>query len=154
LVEQFEDLPQSVYTAYILAQKADRGNSPGINTSTKLLNACASDFFQTYSNPVFILLDALDEFVNKHEQDRQRDDLLSSLAGLCLEGHVKLLFTTRPQFREQLQEKFNDSVVIEATTDHNDVKKYLDSKLEYSDLPEDLKSSIKCTIAEQAGDIP
>jgi len=153
-VEQFEDLPQSVYTAYTLAQKNNRGSPPNINTSTKLLNTCISEFFQTYSNPVFILLDAFDEFVNKHEQDRQRDDLLSSLAGLCREGHVKLLFTTRPQCREQLQDKFHDSVVIEATTDHNDVKKYLDTELKFSDLSDHLNNSIKSTIAEQAGDIP
>ena len=154
LVEEFEDLPQSVYSAYTLAQKNDRGRSPSLNIATKLLNTCISDFFKTYSNPIFILLDAFDEFMNKREQDRQRDVLLSSLAGLCSEGHVKLLFTTRPQYRGQLQEKFHDSKAIEVKTDQNDVNKYLDLELKSSDLSDDLKKSIKSTIAAQAGDIP
>jgi hypothetical protein len=150
LLEEFDGLPDSVYTAYTTAIREKRG-PPDLLTSTNLFKSCATHFVKTHSSPVLVLLDAFDEFKNKGDENNQRTYLrksLESLATVLGPGKVRFLITTRVQYRDELARQFR-GIRIEVKPDPMDVDKYLDRRLENSSLTDSLKKSIKSKIKEK-----
>jgi hypothetical protein len=145
LLQQCDEIPESIYSAY-----SSQSPAPDFDTLLKLFAASLSAFSSTYSRPVFILLDAFDEFKNETDEGHQRGNFLDAISTVLNSGNVKVFVTARLQNRDELLAKFKRAVVKEVETDHDDVKKYLDRQLEGSRLSPQLQAAIKEKITAEA----
>lgn len=118
-----------------------------------LLECSLQEFAKLSSNPVFILLDAYDEFINQEAQEEQeRKELRSCLVHLCGTSSARILITTRPQHLELLKATFaNSQETSEILGEMGDVKRYLEKRLR--DEPDEriskrMKDKIKTAILD------
>jgi hypothetical protein len=148
LLEQCDEIPESVYSAF-----SSQSGAPDNDTLTRLFAMCLSAFSSMYSKPVFILLDAFDEFKNEKDERYQRKEFLLAISKFLNSGNVKVLVTTRPQNQGQLLTSFTGAVVKEVQTNRRDVEEYLDRQMVDLDLPPRLRDAIKEKITAQAGEL-
>ena len=102
---------------------------------------------------VFICVDALDECLPKH-----LPDLLSSLRDIARESpNTKIFFTGRPHVREDMQRYFTKAVVIPINPNTNDIRSYVEMRLDRDSEPEamssDLRADIVSVIPERISDM-
>jgi len=87
---------------------------------------------------VFICVDALDECLPKH-----LPDLLSSLRDISRESpNTKIFFTGRPHVREDMQRYFTKAVVIPISPNTNDIRSYVEMRLDRDSEPEAMSSDL------------
>ena len=103
--------------------------------------------------PVFICIDALDECLPKN-----LPQLLESLRDILRESPTTRIFLTgRPHVREAIQRNFLGVVEIPISPNTNDVKSYLQMKLDRDEDPEamddGLRSDIVKTILDKVSDM-
>ena len=107
----------------------------------------------TSSSQVFICIDALDEFLPKDLLE-----LIESLKDIARESpKIKIFLTGRPYIRETIQRYFNMVVAISISPNKDDIRDYLDMRLDRDDEPEamtkDLRADIVKIILENMSDM-
>lgn len=122
LIHQLAELPRDIDDEYDKWDKGGRKNRPDGDVVVKLLISCSKKF----SKGVFIILDALDECLERLEEER----LLSHLKKFY-DARVRLFVTTRPHLLQELelQEVFSNAHTIQISARDDDVESYLRSKL-------------------------
>lgn len=148
MVGQLEKIPDAINAEYFKYKTDPHKTMPSGDSYTKLLTACIDDFFKAYFNPVFILVDAYDEFKNAENERKERKVLLSCLRQLCLTDKTRILITTRPQYREELRIALPGQQIIDIEANPADVEKYLNQRIKHEPLSNELKDAIKATITE------
>ena len=98
---------------------------------------------------VFICIDALDEFLPKH-----LPDLLESLGDIVQESpRTRIFLTGRPHVNGSIQRHIPNAVGIPISPNPDDIRSYLNTKLDRDDEPEvmndDLRAEIMTTILEK-----
>ena len=102
---------------------------------------------------VFICIDALDEFLPKH-----LPELLASLRDIFRKcPRTRIFLTGRPHVKENIQRYFSKMVVIPIKPNTDDIRNYLEMRLERDDEPEamdnDLRADIVKIIPEKMSDM-
>ena len=102
---------------------------------------------------VFICLDALDECLPKC-----LPELLESLRDIVHESpSTRIFLTGRPHVREDIQRYFSKAVVIPISPNADDVRNYLEMRLDRDSEPEamnsDLRADIVRVIVEKISDM-
>ena len=102
---------------------------------------------------VFVCLDALDEFLPKH-----LPELLESLRDIVRESpRTRIFLTGRPHVKEAIQRYLTKAVVIPINPNQDDIKNYVEMRLDKDDEPEamnkDLRKDIVTTILEKMSDM-
>jgi len=94
--------------------------------------------------PVYICIDALDECLPKN-----RPELLESLRDIVRESPTTRIFLTgRPHVREAIQKYFPGAVEIPISPNTDDVRNYLQMKLDRDDEPEAMDDSLRADIVK------
>jgi hypothetical protein len=145
VVSQLDTIPEVISAEYVQFKKNPARIMPSQQTFTHLLKSTLEQF----SSPSIFLLDAFDEFRNTTDQEKQRDELCSALAEICESSSVKILITTRPQYRDELKVAFPRSQIAIVKGDLQDVENYLDDQLlPLKRVNNELKVNIKKTILD------
>jgi hypothetical protein len=110
-----------------------------------LLKSSLQEFVRLSSNPVFILFDAYDEFINTKGEERERKELRSLLVNL---SSARIMITTRPQYLVKLQGTFPESQSTEILGDIKDIQRYLEERLRDEEIGEHMKKKIATTILD------
>ena len=102
---------------------------------------------------VFICIDALDECLPKH-----LPELLESLRGVVQESpRTRIFLTGRPHVREDIQKYFSKVVVIPISPNPDDIRNYVEMRLNRDAEPEamsnDLRADIVRVILEKISDM-
>ena len=102
---------------------------------------------------VFICIDALDEFLPKN-----LPELLASLRDIIREcPRTRIFLTGRPHVKENIQRYFTKVVVIPIKPNTDDIRNYLEMRLDRDDEPEvmdnDLRADIVRVIPEKMSDM-
>jgi hypothetical protein len=142
------DIPQEVivqYESYTRERK-----SLSLEDCMSLLLAVSSKFRRT-----FIIIDALDEYLEPRDWDGQGSRSLVSMLQK-LQSYVRLLITSRPQKR--IEEVFKRATRIDVVASSSDIKKYLASRIMNSNfavLVDDLKlrGDVIGKISENSGGV-
>ena len=91
---------------------------------------------------VFICVDALDEFLPKC-----LPDLLESLRDIVRESPTtKIFLTGRPHIREDVQRYFAKAVVIPTSPNPDDIRNYVEMRLDKDSEPEAMTSDLRAEI--------
>ena len=94
--------------------------------------------------PVFICIDALDECLPKNLLE-----LLESLRDIVRESPTTRIFLTgRPHVREAIQRYFPGTVVIPISPNTDDVRNYLQMKLDKDEDPEAMNDGLRADIVK------
>ena len=94
--------------------------------------------------PVFICIDALDECPPKNLLE-----LLESLRDIVRESPTTRIFLTgRPHVREAIQRYFPEAVVIPINPNRDDVRSYLQMKLDRDEDPEAMNDGLRADIVK------
>ena len=103
--------------------------------------------------PVFICIDALDECLPKY-----LPELLRSLKDVVRESpSTRIFFTGRPHVGEEVRRYFTSTVVIPISPNRDDIRNYVEMRLEGDPEPEamtnDLRADIVRVIMEKISDM-
>ena len=91
---------------------------------------------------VFICIDALDEFLPKH-----LPALLESLGEIIREcPRTRIFLTGRPHVKENIQRYFTKAVVIPIKPNTDDIRNYLETRLDMDHEPEAMDNSLRADI--------
>ena len=93
---------------------------------------------------VFICIDALDEYL-----PRDLPVLLESLRGIVRESPLTRIFLTgRPPVREAIQRYFTKAIVIPVNPNQDDIRNYVEMKLDRDDEPEAMDDVLRADIVK------
>ena len=93
---------------------------------------------------VFICIDALDEFLPKSLLE-----LLESLRDIVRDSPgTRVFFTGRPPVKETVQRYFTKAVTILITPNQDDVKNYVEMRLDKDDEPEAMSQDLRADIVK------
>jgi len=144
LLEQLETIPEKVCTVY------SRDNKPGVQTGPAtykdLLTSCISEFSKLHSSRVFVVVDAYDEFENEENERKERGEFRSVLTEIEKIGNSSIFITTRAECSRDLEETFSKPIMVNMEVDIEDIEGYLNSQLEYQDLPPECQEKFKTII--------
>ena len=91
---------------------------------------------------VFICVDALDEYLPKH-----LPGLLESLRDIARESpQMRIFLTGRPHVREDIQRYFPKAVVISIIPNMDDMRNYLEMRLDRDPEPEAMNNDLRADI--------
>ena len=91
---------------------------------------------------VFICIDALDECLPKH-----LPELLESLRDITRESpHTRIFLTGRPHVKEDIQRYFPKAVVMPIDPNMEDIKSYLEMRLDRDPEPEAMNDNLRADI--------
>jgi arginine utilization protein RocB len=106
-LRQLQQIPSEVQNEYKRYKKDPHKITPTREKYQSLLECSLQEFAKLSSNPVFVLMDAYDEFVNPEGfEEQERTELRSSLVKLCGLSSARILITTRPQHVNKLEDTF------------------------------------------------
>jgi hypothetical protein len=149
LLRQLPKLPRDVHNQYSKYKRDPHNVMPGREIYENLLKSAVEEFFNMSSNQVFILVDAYDEFRSTQHEERERKCFRSCLLQLSETNKARILVSTRPQYRDLLQESISESRIAEIRGDLIDVERYIDYRLECFDVQATMKDKIKAAILEE-----
>ena len=93
---------------------------------------------------VFICIDALDQYPPK-----DLSKLLVSLRDIVRESpKTRIFLTGRPHIKETTQRYITEAVVIPISPNTNDIKNFLETRLERDDLPEAMDNDLQADIMQ------
>ena len=93
---------------------------------------------------VFICIDGLDECL-----PRNLPELFESLRDIVRESPTTRIFLTgRPHVEETVQRHFTKAVVIPISPNQNDIKCYVEKRLDRDDQPEAMNRSLRADIVK------
>ena len=140
-MRQFE-LLSPVLLVECLNEK-NKGSKVGGDTLLKLLKTAFSEFHKNSTNPVFILVDAYDEFLNKaNKQQAERRRFREYIKEINEMGRVAILITTRDHLEDELRDSF-ESHIVKMQADGEDIDKFLDKEIDPMNLSDENKAYIK-----------
>jgi hypothetical protein len=148
LLEQFEFLSLALLDKCLAHKK--NGSEVGGKTWLELLKTGVSEFHKVSSNPIFILVDAYDEFLNRDNEDLERRRFREYIGDLNATGKSSILITTRDPLDQELATGF-DSRNVKMQADGEDIDKFLDNEIDALNLQDKRKAQIKDTIKNQSG---
>ena len=142
------DIPGNVREAFHEGKKQIGGRRPRLEDLMRMLKAVVASLPQ-----VFICIDALDEC-----RPKNLPELLESLRDIFQEcSGMRIFLTGRPHVREAIRRYFAKAVVIPISPNPDDIRNYLDMRLDRDDEPEamshDLRADIKRTLLEKMSDM-
>jgi len=146
LLQQFELLSPALLDECL--NEKNKGSKVGGDTLLKLWKMAVSEFYKNSANPIFILVDAYDEFLNKvNKQQAERRRFRGYIKAINETGRAAILITTRDHLEDELRDSF-ESRVIKMQADGDDIDKFLDKKVDPMDLIPDNKAYIKKKIKQ------
>ena len=142
------DIPEHVRQAFQDGKREVGGRRPLLADLMRMLKITIASL-----PPVFICIDALDECLPKNLLE-----LLESLRDIIRESPwTKILLTGRPHVREDIQRYFTGATAIPINPNRDDIRNYLEMRLERDQEPEamnnDLRADIVKTIMEKMSDM-
>jgi len=142
------DIPGDVRDAFHEGEKEIGGRGPRLVDLMKMLKVVVASLSQ-----VFICIDALDEC-----KPKDLPDLLGSLRDLVQESpRTRIFLTGRPHAKEAIQRYFAKAVVIPISPNPDDIRNYLEMRLDRDDEPEveshGLRADIVRIIQEKMSDM-
>ena len=142
------DIPGYVREAFQAAKRNFGGRGPELPDLMRMLKIAIASLPQ-----VFICLDALDEFLPKN-----LPELLKSLRDIVRESpKARLFFTGRPHVTGDIRRYFAKAVVIPISPNGDDIRSYLEMKLDRDTEPDAMNDSLRAdilrTILEKTSDM-
>ena len=142
------DIPSYLREAYQKAKKEFGGRGPQLSDLMGMLRTTIASLPK-----VFICIDALDECPPKY-----LPELLGSLRDIARgSSSTRIFFTGRPHAGEDIQRYFTKAVVIPISPNMDDIRNYLEMRLERDAEPEamndDLRADIIRVILENISDV-
>ena len=142
------DIPENLREAFQEGKKVAGGRRLLLADLMRMLKIVISSLSQ-----VFICLDALDECLPKN-----LPALLESLREIIREcPRTRIFLTGRPHVNENIQRYFTEAVVIPINPNTDDIRNYLEMRLDRDDDPEamdnDLRADIVKIILEKMSDM-
>ena len=117
LLAYFDEIPPELRSLY---DDCIRKNSRlDASDLTRLLLLCSRKF-----STLFAVFDALDECDDGH-----RLEILTFLTLLRKSGH-RILISSRPHLRQQLQDELSDTSTLEISADEQDLRNYIITRLD------------------------
>ena len=131
------DIPEYVREAFQAGKRNFGGRGPELTDLMRMLKVAIASLPQ-----VFLCLDALDEFLPKN-----LPELLGSLRDIVRESpKARLFFTGRPHVTGDIGRYFAKAVVIPIIPNGDDVRSYLEMRLERDTEPEAMNHSLRADI--------
>ena len=131
------DIPDYVREAFQAGKGNFGGRGPELQDLMRMLKIAIASLPQ-----VFICLDALDEFVPKN-----LPELLGWLRDIVRESpKARLFFTGRPHVTGDIRRYFAKAVVIPISPNGDDVRSYLEMRLERDAEPEAMSDGLRADI--------
>ena len=131
------DIPEFVRDEFQAARGNFGGRRPELPDLMRMLKIAIASLPQ-----VFICLDALDECLPKHLQE-----LLGSLRDMVRESpKLRIFLTGRPHVTEDIQRYFAKAVVIPIIPNGDDIRSYLEMRLDRDIEPEAMNDSLRADI--------
>jgi len=142
------DIPEYIREAFQKGQMEFGGGGPRLAHLMRMLRIAVASLPQ-----VFICIDALDECLPKNIPD-----LLVSLRDIVRESpKTRIFLTGRPHVGEDIQRYFSKPVVIPISPSQDDIRDYVEMRLDRDDEPEamneDLRADIMRVIQEKISDM-
>ena len=142
------DIPRDIHEAFQEGKKEFGGRGLRLADLMAMLRTTIASLRQ-----VFICIDALDECLPKH-----LPELLESLRDIIRDSPTTRIFLTgRPHVREDIQRYFAKLVVIPISPDTDDIRNYLEMRLDRDAEPEamnnDLREDIVRIVLERISDM-
>ena len=133
------DIPKEVREAFQKAKKEFGGRGLLLAEMMGMLRIALASLPQ-----VFICIDALDECLPKH-----LPQLLESLRDIVRESpRTRIFLTGRPHVGGAIQRYFIKAVVIPVSPNTDDIKNYLEMKLDRDDEPEAIDNDLRADIVK------
>jgi hypothetical protein len=133
LIRQLKELPLDVDKAFNIWDKRGRKDQLTAAEILQLILAVSKEF----SKGVFLIIDAFDECLEGEEQQK----LIGHFQRLHGSG-IRLLVTTRPHLKDDLEKALPTALFLEISADESDVETHLRSKLRPHKLRPKLKDDI------------
>ena len=131
------DIPDYVREAFQAAKRNFGGRGPELPDLMRMLKITIASLHQ-----VLICLDALDEILPKN-----LPELLGSLRDIVRESpKARLFFTGRPHVTGDIQRYFAKAVVIPISPNGDDIRSYLEMKLDRDTEPDAMNDSLRADI--------
>ena len=122
-----------------IREASQQGRRPLLPDLVRMLRVAIASLSQA-----FICIDALDEFLRK-----DLPELLESLRDIARESpKIRIFLTGRPYIRETIQRYFNKVVVIPISPNQDDVRGYLEMRLDRDDEPEAMNKDLRADIVK------
>ena len=142
------DIPKNVREAFRGGKKEIGGRGPRLADIIGMLRVAIAQLPQ-----IFICIDGLDECLPK-----DLPNLLESLRDIVRESpRTRIFLTGRPHVKEAIQRYLTKAVVIPISPNQDDIKNYMEMRLDKDDEPEamtkDLRADIVRTILEKMSDM-
>jgi len=133
------DIPKEVREAFQKAKKEFGGRGLLLAEMMGMLRIALASLSQ-----VFICIDALDECLPKH-----LPQLLESLRNIVQESpRTRIFLTGRPHVGSAIQRYFTKAVVVPVSPNTDDIRNYIEMKLDRDDEPEAMDSDLRADIVK------
>jgi len=130
-------IPDHLRAAFQKGKKEFGGRGPRLADLMGMLKTVIASLPQ-----VFICLDALDECMPK-----RFPEILESLRDILRESPgTRLFLTGRPHVREDVQRYFPKAVVIPINPNRNDIRSYIEMRLDRDSEPEAMSNDLRADI--------
>jgi len=130
-------IPDHLLAAFQKAKKEFGGRGPRLADLMGMLKIVIASLPQ-----VFICLDALDECMPK-----RFPEILESLRNILQESPgTRLFLTGRPHVRDDVQRYFPKAVVIPINPNRNDIRSYIEMRLDRDSEPEAMSNDLRADI--------
>jgi len=131
------DIPEYLREAFQVAKRNFGGRGPQLPDLMGLLKITIASLLE-----VFICIDALDECLPKH-----LPELLGSLRDIARElPKMRIFLTGRPHIMEDIQRYFSKAVVVPISPNTDDIRSYLEMKLDSDPEPEAMNDGLRADI--------
>jgi len=131
------DIPEDVREAFHEGKKEIGGRGPRLVGLMRMLKVVVASLSR-----VFICIDALDECIQKN-----LPDLLGSLRDIVRESpRTRIFLTGRPHAKEAIQRYFAKAVVIPISPNPDDIRNYLEMRLDRDDEPEAMSDGLRADL--------
>jgi len=142
------DIPENVQEAFQKGKKEIGGRGLRLTDLKRMLGIAIASLPQ-----VFICIDALDECLPKN-----LPELLDSLRDIIRESaRTRIFLSGRPHVKEAIREYFDKAVVLPISPNTEDIRNYLDMRLDRDVEPEamdnDLRADIVSSIQDKMSDM-
>jgi hypothetical protein len=141
-------MPADVTDAFLKYESDSHQILPSTKDFSNLLLSSLRKGFQLYSSPLFLLLDAYDEFRNEEDEETERAILCSCLSEISRANIAKIFITTRPHCAIDIYYIVENAEQIELHGNLRDVEQYLHRKMRFLHLSLIMKNLIAETILE------
>ena len=132
-----EDIPRDIHEAFQEGKKEFGGRGLRLADLMAMLKATIASLRQ-----VFICIDALDECLPKH-----LPELLESLRDIARGSpQTRKFLTGRPHVKEDIQRYFPKAVVMPISPNTDDIRSYLEMRLDRDPEPEAMNNDLRADI--------